>query len=191
MAYPVGAREICSYTAPMRRAGIVLGLIVLALAAAPALASAPSRTLATGPSRSLAERYAHRTYINQQGLGRRVYHVEGPREAFTAADGSKITAFGGVLDSADGTGEIVLLFRNLRFLGWASAFDAVHLSVKQSGRSIAVTYGVYSGNDPFCCPHARTTVHYRWNGHRITADGQPPPAYGSHGNRLHLAPARD
>lgn len=183
MAYPLGTRGISSYTAPMRRAAIVLGVTAAALAAAPALAA--------GPSRSLAQRYAHRTYINQPPLGRRVYHVEGPREAFTAADGSTITAFGAVLDSADGTGEIVLLFRNLRFLGWASAFDAVHLSVKRSGRSIAVTYGVYSGNDPFCCPHARKTVHYGWNGHRITADGQPPLAYGTRGNRLHLAPARD
>jgi hypothetical protein len=167
----------------MRRAALVLALAAAAVAAAPALAA--------GPSRSLAARYAHRTYINQSGLGRRVYHVEGPRYAFTAPDGSTITAFGAVLDSADGTGEIVLLFRNLHFLGWASAFDAVHLSVGTSGRAIAVTYGVYSGNDPFCCPHAKKTVRYRWNGKRITADGEPPLAYGSRGNRLHLAPARD
>lgn len=184
MAYP-GARVQGAFVdfAAMRRAAIALGLIAAALAASPALAA--------GPSRSLAQRYAHRTYITDSVLGRRVYHLDTPREAFTAPDGSTITAFGAVLDSADGTGEIVLLFRNLRFLGWASGFDAVHLSVSTSGRAVAVTYGVYSGNDPFCCPHARRTVHYRWNGHRITADGQPPLVYGRHGNRLHLAPARD
>jgi LppP/LprE lipoprotein len=155
----------------------------LAVAAACAVA-VPA--LAAGPSRTLAQRYAHRTFINDRFLGRRTYHLDTPRQAFTAADGSTITAFGAVLDSADGTGEIVLLFRGSRFLGWASVYDAVHLSVRTSGRSIAVTYGVYSGNDPFCCPHARKTVRYRWNGRRIVADGKPPLVYGRHGNRLHL-----
>src|SRR5919197_430413 len=94
-----------SYTAPMRRAALATGT------AAPALASAPSR--------SLAQRYAHRTYIVQPQLGRRVYHLDTPRLSFTAADGSTISAWGAVLNSGDGTGEIVVLFRNLKFLGWA------------------------------------------------------------------------
>ena len=165
---------------------------VLALSLCAALGGAVAApALATAPSRSLAQRYAHRTYIIDPTLGRRIYHLDTPRLSFTAADGSTISAWGAVLDSADGTGEIVLLFRNLKFLGWASAFDAVHLSVRTSGNAIAVTYGVYSGNDPFCCPHARKTVLYRWNGHRILASGQPPLGYGRRGNRLHLAPARD
>ncbi|HEY7619133.1 MAG TPA: LppP/LprE family lipoprotein [Solirubrobacteraceae bacterium] len=170
----------------MRRAALAFALLA---AAAGALAAAPA--LATGPSRALAQRYAHRTYVNDATLGRRIFHLDTPRYAVRAPDGSTITAFGGVLNSADGTGEIVLLFRNLRFLGWASAYDAVHLGVGTSGSAIAVTYGVYSGNDPFCCPHARKTVRYRWNGKRIVASGEPPLAYGRRGNRLHLAPARD
>jgi hypothetical protein len=156
-----------------------------------AAAAAATPALAAAPSRSLGQRYAHRTYINDPALGRRVFHLDTPRLSFTAADGSTISAWGAVLDSADGTGEIVLLFRNLKFLGWASAFDTVHLSVKTSGKAIAVTYGVYSGNDPFCCPHARKTIRYRWNGHRIVACGEAPLIYGRRGNRLHLAPARD
>jgi LppP/LprE lipoprotein len=112
------------------------------------------------PSRARAQSYAHRTFINDA-----------------------------VLDSADGTGQIVLLFRGNRFLGWASAYDTVHLGVGRSGSSIAVRYGVFSGNDPFCCPHAIKTVRYRWNGRRIVADGTPPRSYGRKGNRLHLSPA--
>ncbi len=165
----------------MRRAALALALAGAALGAA-------SPALAAGPSRVLAQRYAHRTYINDPTLGRRIYHLDGPREAVTAADGSTITAFAAVLNSADGTGQIVLLFHRARFLGWASAFDAVHLGVSTSGRSIAVTYGVFSGNDPFCCPHARKTVRYRWNGRRIVADGEPPLVYGQRGDRLRLAP---
>jgi hypothetical protein len=167
----------------MRRAALALALTASVAGATPALAAAPSR--------SLAQRYAHRTYITDPTLGRRVYHLDTPRLSFRAADGSTISAWGAVLNSGDGTGEIVLLFRNLKFLGWASAYDAVHLSVKTSGAAIAVTYGVYSGNDPFCCPHARKTIRYRWNGRRIVASGEPPLAYGRRGNRLHLAPARD
>jgi hypothetical protein len=92
-------------------------------------------------------------------------------------------------DSGDGTGQAVELFRGRRFLGWASAYDTVHLSVSERGRAIAVRYGVYRGNDPFCCPSATKTVHYRWNGSRIVADKAPPLIYGHRGNRLHLGGA--
>ena len=48
-------------------------------------------------------------------------------------------------------------------------------------------YGVYKGNDPFCCASSYRTVRYRWNGARIVADGQPPLTYGRRLDRLHLA----
>jgi hypothetical protein len=161
--------------------------IVLAVATCTAVA-APA--LATGPSRSWAERYAHRTYVNDPTLGRRTFHLDTPRLGVLAADGSIISAFGAVLDSADGTGQIVLLFRGSRFLGWASAYDTVHLAVTTRRRSIVVTYGVYRGNDPFCCPSSKKTVRYRWDGSRIVADGTAPLVYGRKGSRLHLAPRR-
>jgi hypothetical protein len=160
------------------------GALVLAVVA---LASLAAQAFAAGPPRSLAERYAHRTYVNDPILGRRTFHLDTGRLAVKASDGSTITAFGAVLGSADGTGQIVLLFRGARFLGWASAYDAVHLAVATSRRSIAVTYGVYRGNDPFCCPSSKKTVRYRWNGSRIVADGTPPLVYGHKGSRLHLA----
>jgi LppP/LprE lipoprotein len=62
--------------------------------------------------------------------------------------------------------------------------------VATSGHSIAVVYGVYKGNDPFCCQSSKKTVRYRWNGSRIVADGTPPLVYGRKGSRLHLAPRR-
>jgi hypothetical protein len=161
------------------RSALIAGL-VLALAL-------PAAAEAAGPSHAAGKRYAKRTYIVQGGAHRR-YALEGRRHAVTAADGSRITAWA-ILphDSGDGTGQAVLLFRNRHFLGWASAFASVHLAVGTSGRAIAVRYGVYSGNDPFCCPHAMRTIDYRWNGRRIVASGTPPLAYGSRGPRLHLA----
>jgi LppP/LprE lipoprotein len=163
------------------------GCAVVAAAIAFALLAVPA--LAAGPSRSLAQRYAHRTYVVDPTLGRRTFHLDTPRFAVRATDGSTITAFGAVLDSADGTGQIVLLFRDGRFLGWASAYDTLHLAVRSSAGAIAVTYGVYRGNDPFCCPSSKKTIRYRWNGSRIVADGTPPLVFGRRGNRLHLAPA--
>jgi hypothetical protein len=151
------------------------------------LLSVPAVAEAAGPSHAAGKRYAKRTYIVQGGVHRR-YALDGRRHAFTAADGSRITAWAILpADSGDGTGQAVLLFRNRHFLGWASAFASVHLSVSASRRAIDVRYGVYSGNDPFCCPHATRTIAYRWNGSRIVAGGTPPKAYGSRGPRLHLA----
>jgi len=144
---------------------------------------------AAGPSHAKARGYAHRTYIDQSGTRRR-FALQGGRHAVTAKDGSRITAWNIVLaGSGDGAGEAVILFRGRRFLGWASIYTSIHLAVHARGRAIDVVYGVYSGSDPFCCPHATRTIAYRWNGARIVASATPPKAYGSHGPRLHLASA--
>ncbi|MEA2271316.1 MAG: LppP/LprE lipoprotein [Solirubrobacteraceae bacterium] len=161
--------------------GGVAPLVVLATL----LSAAPSAG-AAGPSRHVADRYAKRTYIVQAGA-RRTFSLTGPRATVRASDGSTITAFGMVLaDSGDGTGQAVLLFRGAHFLGWASTFDALHLSVGHQGNAITVRYGVYRGNDPFCCPSSFKTVRYRWNGRRIVASADPPLTYGRRGDRLHL-----
>ena len=158
-----------------------LATALLVAAALPAAASA------AGPSRAAAKRYAHRTYI-VQFHHRRPFALNGRRHAVRAKDGSLITAFPMLLaDSGDGTGQAVELFRGRRFLGWASAYDTVALRVSARRRAIAVRYGVFRGDDPFCCPSSTKTVRYRWNGSRIVADGTPPLIYGHHGNRLHLA----
>jgi LppP/LprE lipoprotein len=141
------------------------------------------------PSAAVADRYARRTYVVQPQLGRRVFKVAGPGATVTAADGSPITAFDMVLaDSGDGTGQAVLLFRGTKFLGWASDRLAIRLAVDSSGDAIAVKYGNFQGDDPFCCPSSHTTVLYRWNGSRVVADGDPPLAYGKRGDQLHLGP---
>jgi hypothetical protein len=161
-------------------------IVVAALAVAAAVVPAATAH-AAGPSHATAQRYAHRTHIVQFGHHRR-FALAGRRHAVHAADGSLITAFPMILaDSGDGTGQAVELFRGKRFLGWASAYDTVHLQLRTRGRAIAVRYGVFRGNDPFCCPSSIKTVHYRWNGSRIVADKSPPLIYGHHGNRLHLS----
>jgi hypothetical protein len=154
-------------------------------------ASASSTTQApTGvPSTADADRYAHRTYVVQQPVGKRVFKVDGPAETVTASDGSAITAFNMLLaDSGDGSGQAVLLFRGTKFLGWASDHLSIHLSVARAGRAIAVKYGAYSGNDAFCCPSSHKTVNYMWNGSRIVPDGDPPLDFGKPGDKLHLGP---
>jgi hypothetical protein len=156
-----------------------------ALAGLLAVVCAPAAS-AAGPTRATAARYAARTYVVDAGR-HRPFALIGAGQTVRAADGSTITGFGMVLaDSGDGTGQAVLLFRGTRFLGWASAFDALHLSVGASGRAIVVTYGVYSGDDPFCCPSSRRAVRYRWTGRRIAASANPPLIYGRRGSRLHL-----
>ena len=163
-------------------------LTVIAAAAALAAVLAATGAAAT-PSRSLASAYAHRTFVVDPQLGDRSFALEGPSHTVHASDGSSITAFGIVIaDSGDGSGQAVLLFRGGHFLGWASAFDTLHLSVSASGSAIDVKYGVYKGNDPSCCPSSIKTIAYRWTGGRIVASGTPPLIYGRQGSRLHLRP---
>jgi hypothetical protein len=163
---------------------------LLVLASIAALALAPVAAQAAGPSRASAAAYAQRTYVVDGTLGRRHFALTGPKATARGSDGSTITAFGMVLaDSGDGTGQAVLLFRGPRFLGWAAAYDTLHLRVTGSGRAISVRYGAYRGNDPFCCPSSTKTVHYRYTGGKIVADGTPPLIYGKRGSRLHLSNA--
>jgi hypothetical protein len=160
----------------------------LAIAVCAAAAIVPAASGSGSPSRALAQSYAHRTYVNDPSLGRRIFALAGGGRVAHASDGSTITAYGVVLaDSGDGTGQAVLLFRNGRFLGWASAFDTLHLSVSSTGSAIKVVYGVYKGNDPFCCPSSKKAVLYRWTGGKIVASGLPPLIFGKQGSRLHLS----
>jgi hypothetical protein len=134
-----------------------------------------------------ADRWARRTYVNDP-LGRVNFQAL-HRRVVTAADGSTITAVAAVRrQSADGTGQTVLFFRGGRFLGWDSAFESLRLRLTVA-RRIVVRYGVYRGNDPFCCPSGFKRITYRWNGRRLVASGTPPLSYGQRGQRLHLAPA--
>jgi hypothetical protein len=141
------------------------------------------------PTRSTAARYARRTFIVQPaGLGKRRFKLNGPRSTVGVADGSTLSGFPIVLsDSGDGTGQDVLLFHNRHFIGWASRTDMLKLSVSRAGDAIAVNYGDFQGDDPFCCPSAIKTVNYRWQEGRLVADGTPPTVYGRRLERLHLA----
>ena len=160
----------------------------IALATLPIVAFTPALAAASSPSRASAARYAHRTYINDKYLGKRSFALEGRAQHVRASDGSRITAWHvGLADSGDGSGEAVLLFRGRRFLGWASDRLAIHVGLSHRGTAIKVRYGVYTGTDPFCCPHRTKIVRYRWKGARIVASAKPPRTYGRYGPRLHLA----
>lgn len=159
----------------------------MALIAISALAQAGAAA-AAGPSRKLAQRYAHRTYVIDPVLGQRRFELIGARESVRASDGSTITAFAMLLaDSGDGTGQAVLLFRGGHFLGWASTYITLRLGLSSSGSAIRVRYGVYRGDDPFCCPSSTKTVSYRWVRGRIRADKDAPLIFGRRGSRLQLS----
>jgi hypothetical protein len=165
----------------MRRAAVLLPALCAAAVLVPAAA------IATTTSRSVAQGYAGRTYVKDPSLGRRHFKLAGGGRFATASDGSTIAAFGMVLaGSGDGSGQAVLLFRDGRFLGWASAFETLHLSVSSNGSVIKVRYGDYKGNDPFCCPSSFKTITYSWTGGKIVASGVPPLIFGKQGARLHL-----
>jgi hypothetical protein len=144
--------------------------------------------------RARARSVAERTYVRVHNFGRHSHRVHRVRlhlrgqEAFTvkADDGSLFTAFTATVDSADGTGDAVLLFDELHFVRWASNRLAGNASVARQGNDIIVRYAVYRGQDSICCPSSQKPVVYRWTGTGVEASGKAPLVFGHQGLRLHL-----
>jgi hypothetical protein len=142
--------------------------------------------------RGKARGAAQRTFIYERNFGgpgrhKRRFYLRG-QDSYTvkSADGSLLTAFQATLNSADGTGDIVLFFRDLHFLGWASNRLTINLGLGRRGDAILVRYAVYRGRDAFCCPSGVRPVTYRWDGLRVRRIGKPPLIYGKPGPRLHF-----
>lgn len=138
---------------------------------------------------------AERTFVYQRNYGGPHAHGRHKRRfglrgqlAYTVknADGTYLTAFQATLSSADGTGDIVLLFHDLHFVGWASNRMAANLTLGRRGNSILVRYWRYRKWDSTCCPSSKKGITYRWNGLRIVRSGKPPLIYGEAGSRLHF-----
>jgi hypothetical protein len=143
--------------------------------------------------RQKARRYAEATYINAHSFGkrhrlhRRHFHLfEQASYTVKADDGSLLTAFQATLASADGTGDIVLLFDEENFVGWASNRLAANSAPARRGDAILVRYAIYRHRDAICCPSGFKTISYRWNGSRVLHHGKPPRAFGEVGPRLHM-----
>lgn len=185
----------------MRRAqalGIRAGAVVLALGASALLSPGVGLSASSleAELRVKARTAAERTFIYERNYGgphahgrhMRRFGLRGqPAYTVKAADGSYLTAFQATLDSVDGTGDIVLLFHNLNFLGWASNRLAGNLDLGRRGDAILIRYWVYRGRNAICCPSGKRAVTYQWNGSRIVASGKPPLIYGRAGQRLHFA----
>jgi hypothetical protein len=162
-------------------------ILVVAVFALSLTATASGITYETLSQR--ARLFAGRTYV-ESGKEHRHFFLWQPNSwGFVEPDQSTITAFTAGLASADGTGDIVLLFHNNSFVGWAGNRMAVNIAeIKVGHRSILVRYAVYRGRDPICCPSGFKTISYRWNGAKIVASAQQPRAWGKVGLRLHLSP---
>jgi hypothetical protein len=118
--------------------------------------------------------------------------VDAPAEHFMPHDliVSTPDGMGGTIDAvvgvrtptADGKGQLVFFFHNDTFVGWDAPQEAISILrlVSPGPRAIAVTYANYGPRDPIVgasLPPA--TVTYRWDGHRMAPDTQPPPGiYG-------------
>lgn len=180
-------------TVKPRRQGAAAAIVVL-IAASFALAVTPARAeVDFNALRAKASRYAEATYIIAHGFGkhhrrhkRRFHLFEQDSYTVKADDGSLFTAFQATLASADGTGDIVLLFDEEEFVGWASNRIAANSAPARRGNAILVRYAVYRGRDAICCPSGFKEITYRWDGSRVIRGGVPPRAFGEVGPLLHL-----
>jgi len=180
---------------------VLAALLTIFLVPAAADAKGPKRApvafnfeaAVRGQARGIAERtfiYAHAFGSHHRRYKRR-FHLRGQQSfAVRATDGSTLTAFQATLNSVDGTGDIVLLFNELGFAGYASNRMSVNLTLgrrhESDGDVILVRYGIYRRRDAFCCPSGRRAVTYRWNGNSIVARGYPPThAFGELMPHLH------
>lgn len=167
---------------------------VLALAGALSLStSSASAGVDFGTLREKASTLAERTYINARSYGkrhrihRRHFHLFGqPSYTVKAEDGSLFTGFSATLASADGTGDIVLLFDEERFVGWASNRMAGNLGLARRGNDLLVRYAIYRSRDAICCPSGYKAIVYRWADNHVVRGGKPPRIYGEVGPPVHL-----
>ncbi len=172
----------------------ILAVAVIALAAALLARSAAGDTfeeVLRGDARTRAERtfvYANTFGPHHQKYKRR-FHLRGqPSFSVSAGDGSTFTAFQATLDSADGTGDIVLLFDEEHFVGWASNRMAANLVLGRRGDMILIRYAVYRPRNSTCCAAAHKAVTYRWNGSGVSVAGRPPTrAFGEGLPPLHMS----
>jgi len=172
-----------------------------------ALGAGPSASGETAPGssgyyakmRGKAREVAHRTFIYERNYGgphahgrhNRRFSLRG-QDSYTvqSPDGSLLTAFQATLSSVDGTGDAVLLFRDLNFIGWATNRLAGNLLLGRRGNRILVRYYVYKGRNAFCCPSGKKAITYRWNGSRVVSSGKPPLIFGKPGQKLHWVGGR-
>ena len=168
------------------RAALTITTIVASIwlgIAGPALAR---RIAEPGPAPSTALEYAKRSYIVVPGLGKVPFRL-GTERSVTAKDGSTITAFAITSDpggTADSFHSAVIVFRDAKFLGWASSRDEMFLTLEpSSGNAIRVLYPVWG---KVTQPAARRAA--RSSRTAGTARDSPPLIYGKAGNLLHLAP---
>jgi hypothetical protein len=149
--------------------------------------------VASSSLRAKASVLAERTYINAHSYGkhhrihRRHFHLFGqPSFTVKADDGSLFTGFSATLASADGTGDIVLLFDEERFVGWASNRMTANLGLARRGNALLVRYAVYRNRDAICCPSGVRSIAYRWDGSRVVHHGTPPTSFGETNPLLHI-----
>jgi hypothetical protein len=178
----------------MTRLRGVLALAIVGLLAAVIVQSAAGDAFEEslrGNARTRAERtfvYAHTFGVHHRTYRRR-FHLRGqPSFSVRATDGSTFTGFQATLDSADGTGDIVLLFDELHFVGWASDRMAADLVLGRRGNKILIRYAVYRPRNAICCPASRKAVTYGWNGAGVAVAGRPPTrAFNESLPRLHMS----
>lgn len=168
-------------------------VIILTLATTAAQASSAGAEVDFVRLREKASRFAERTFINAPTFGghhrthkRRFHLFEQLSYRVKATDNSLLSGFQATLASADGTGDIVLLFDEERFVGWASNRMAANLTLARRGNAILVRYAIYRHRDAICCPSGFKAITYSWNGSKIVRGGKPPRAYGEFLPRLHL-----
>jgi hypothetical protein len=178
----------------MRTQGFLAAAAVVALVGAVLASSAASDTFEEslrGDARTRAERtfvYANTFGVHHRKYKRR-FHLRGqPSFSVGAGDGSTFTGFQATLDSADGTGDIVLLFDEEHFVGWASNRMAANLVLGRRGNKILVRYAVYRPRNSTCCAASHKAVTYEWNGSGVSVAGRPPTrAFGEGLPRLHMS----
>ena len=97
----------------------------------------------------------------------------------TVSDGGTGTltaALGVRTDTADYGGQLVFLWHNDEFIGWATSQYGFKLDMRTvDGTSIEVTYGYIKPGEAACCPSGQERVVYHWDGTRVVADHEPPP----------------
>ena len=183
--------------APLAHAKASIGLTIVFVVTAcsstaqPRANRAPSLPSSLRTSTTVAGSTADPLGYVRVAMGQ-TYEVRFPDEHFkpsgdliSTSDGAggSINAIVGIrTPTADAKGQLVFFFHNRAFVGWDGNKEAVSvLGLRGAGpRRIAVNYVNLGPDDPVIGgTRLPAIITYRWDGHTMVPDRQPPPGvYG-------------
>ena len=141
-----------------------------------ASATASPSTTAAGPTAADIRRQL-RSVVELANPDTHFSLMDGPVRVSDGAGGLITAAIGVRWPTADAKGQLLFLWHNRKFLGWAPGTEAYAIGMRpyQRAGGVTVLFALYPRGTAMCCPRGSVRVRFRLAGGRMKPD-RPLPA---------------